>query len=150
MRTKQSILEEYSEMEHITVKDIKMPQQKYIHFWDFMELSEKVHEFQARMGLAINDLKRDMKERYRNFYTTTYLQSPDKFIRHNKELAEIEYMLENPFFLAILHSTLTKEVDDKELRFWAFTFKKRLMERRLHIKENLQEEIEATSEFLIR
>jgi hypothetical protein len=115
-----------------------------------MELSEKVHEFQARMGLAINDLRKDMKERYRNFYTTTYLQSPDKFVRHNRELAEIEYMLENPFFLAILHSTLTKEVDEKELRLWAFTYKKRLMERRLHIKEDLQEEIEATSEFLIR
>ena len=137
-------------MEMISAKDIVSPQQKYIHFWDFMELSEKVHEFQAKMGLAINDLKKDMKERYKNFYTTTYLQNPEKFLKHNKELAEIEYLMENPFFLAILHSALTKEFDEKELRFWAFNFKKRLMERRLNIKENLEEEIKATSGFLVR
>ncbi len=43
MRTKQSILEDYSEMEIISIKDIARPEQKYIHFWDFMELDDKVH-----------------------------------------------------------------------------------------------------------
>ena len=108
MRTKQSILEDYSEMEIISIKDIARPEQKYIHFWDFMELDDKVHEFQARIGLAMKNLKRDMMERYRNYYTTTYIHSPKKFLRHNKELQEIEYMLENPFFLAIVHFALTK------------------------------------------
>ena len=79
MKTKQSILEDYREMKIISMKDIIQPEQKYIHFWDFLELDEKVHEFQARMGIAIKDLKEDMIDRYKNYYTRVYIQSPEKF-----------------------------------------------------------------------
>jgi hypothetical protein len=150
MKTKQSILEDYHEMEIISMKDIIQPEQKYIHFWDFLELDEMVHEFQARMGLAIKDLKEDMMDRYRSYYTRVYIQSPEKFLRHNKELQEIEYMLENPFFLALIHSALTKEVEEKELRVWAIAYKKRLMERRLDIKQYLENEMSNSSRFLIK
>lgn len=132
------------------MKDIIQPEQKYIHFWDFLELDEKVHEFQARMGIAIKDLKEDMMDRYRNYYTRVYIQSPEKFLRHNKELQEIEYMLENPFFLALIHSALTKEMEEKELRVWAIAYKKRLMKRRLDIKQYLEDEMSNSSRFLIK
>ncbi|UCE74418.1 MAG: hypothetical protein JSV56_01590 [Methanomassiliicoccales archaeon] len=150
MKTKQSILEDYSEILKISVKDIAGPDQKYIHFWDFIDLDDRVHQFQARMGLAIKDLKKDMRERYKNYYTRTYIQTPDEFLLHNKELQEIEYMLGNPFFLAILQSTLTKEVDEHKLRYSALEYKKRLMEKRMDIKEELEEEIKAKSDFLVR
>ncbi len=150
MKRKQSILEDYSDIKLVSIKDIATPQQKYIHFWDFIELDEKVHEFQAKMGIAIGSLRKDMKERYKEYYTNVQIQSPEQFARHNRELAEIEYMLENPFFLAILHSALTKEVDDKELRHLAFIWKKRLMEKRADIKESLEREIKKTSEILVR
>jgi hypothetical protein len=150
MKTKQSILEDYHEMEIISMKDIIQPEQKYIHFWDFLELDEKVHELQARMGIAIKDLKEDMMDRYRNYYTRVYIQSPEKFLKHNKELQEIEYMLENPFFLALIHSALTKEVEEKELRVWAIAYKKRLMEKRMDIKQYLDDEMSNSSRFLIK
>lgn len=137
-------------MELISIRDIAEPEQKYIHFWDFMDLDEKVHEFQARMGLAIKNLKEDMSERYKNYYTRVYIQSPEKFIKHNKEMQEIEYLLENPFFLAIIHFALSKQMDEKELRYWAIRYKKRLMERRIALKENLEEEMSASSRFLVR
>lgn len=150
MRTKQSILEDYSEIELITMKDITEPGQKYIHFWDFMELDEKVYEFQAKMGSAIADLREEMNERYKDYYTTVYVQSPDKFIRHNKELHEIEFMLENPFFLAILHFALIKDIDEKKLRFLSLNCKKRLMERRRGIKEDISRELVRQNELLVR
>jgi hypothetical protein len=150
MKTKQSILEDYSEMELITMKDLAEPEQKYIHFWDFMDLDEKVHEFQARMGTAIAELKEEMNQKYKDYYTRVYVQSPDKFIRHNRELLEIEYMLENPFFLAIIHFALIKEMDDRELRYLALTHKKKLMEKRMGIKDNIYRDIEKRSELLIR
>lgn len=150
MKTKQSILEDYSEMEIISMKDIMQPEQKYIHFWDFMELDDKVHDFQAKMGLALMNLKEDMMERYRNYFTTAYIHTPEKFTRHNKELQEIEYMLENPFFLAIVHFALTKEVEERELRYWSVAYKKRLMERRFAIKENIEQEIKASNGLLVK
>lgn len=150
MKTKQSILEDYGEMEIISMKDITLPEQKYIHFWDFLELNDEVHEFQARMGMAIKDLKEDMMERYRNYYTRAYIQSPERFLKHNKELQEIEYMLENPFFLALINSALTKAVEEKELRIWAIDYKKRLMRRRLDIKRYLENEIGKNNRLLIK
>lgn len=150
MKNKQSILEDFSEMELVSVKDITRPDQKYIHFWDFMDLDEKVHEFQARMGFALRDLKKNMMERYKNYYTQAYVQSPERFIRHNRELQEIEYLLENPFFLAVLHFTLTEDMDDRQLRYQAITYKKRLMDRRRGLKESLQNEIKESTQFLVR
>lgn len=125
-------------MKLVSINDIAQPEQKYIHFWDFMELDEKVHEFQARMLIAMRELKKDIKERYRNYYTRAYVQTPDKFIRHNKELQEFEYLIGNPFFLALLHFALTKEMDEKELRYWAIVCKRLLMDRRMAIKENIE------------
>ena len=150
MKIKQSILEDYSEIANITAKDIMHPDQKYIHFWDFMELEDSVHEFQAKMGLAINDLKTDMHERYKSYYTHAMIQTPEKFTRHNKELQEIEYLLENPFFLAILHSALTKEVEDSKLRYLAISYKKRLMEKRMNIKKDIEKDLIAGSDLLIK
>ena len=150
MRTKQSILEDYGEMEILSIRDIVQPEQKWIHFWDFMELDEKVHEFQAKMAMAIKDLDIDMMKRYRNYYTRAMVQTPDKFLGHNKELREIEFLLENPFFLAILHFALTKDIDEKERRFWSIACKKRLMERRLAIKEDLEREISESSDLLVK
>lgn len=150
MRTRQSILEDYSEYELISMKDISRPHQKYIHFWDFLELDDRVHEFQARMVVAMRDMRRDMMETYRQYYTTAQIQSPEQFTRHNRELAEIEFMLENPFFLSIVHFSLTKNIDEKELRFWTIACKKRLMERRSAIKEELEADIVRSSGFLVR
>ena len=150
MRTKQSILEDYSEIDIISMKDIARPEQKYIHFWDFIELDEKVHEFQARMIIAVRNIKNDMTERYRDYYTSTYVQSPDKFLRHNRELQDIEYMLENPFFLALLNSALTNEMDERELRDWTTACKKRLMENRRGIMDSMEREIKENNRFLIR
>lgn len=150
MRTKQSILEDYSEYELISMKDISRPDQKYIHFWDFLELDDRVHEFQARMAVAMRELRRDMMDAYRQYYTTAQIQSPEQFARHGRELAEIEFMMENPFFLAIVHFALTKSVDDRELRFWTIACKKRLMERRRAIKEGLEQDISDGSRFLVR
>jgi len=59
-------------------------------------------------------------------------------------------MLENPFFLAIVHFALTKEVEEKELRYWAVAYKKRLMEKRFAIKENIEQEIKASNGLLVR
>ena len=73
------------------MRDITHPEQKYIHFWDFMELNDKVHEFQARMGIAMRDLKKEMRQMYKNYYTRAIIQSPEKFLKHNRELQEIEY-----------------------------------------------------------
>ncbi|UCE37254.1 MAG: hypothetical protein JSW00_17545 [Thermoplasmata archaeon] len=150
MAKKQSILEDFGEVTQISIKDIAGPSQKYIHFWDFMELDDKVHEFQAKMEIAMRDLKEDMRKRYKNYFTRAYIQSPDKFLRHARELQEIEYMLDNPFFLAILHFALTKDVDERELRLWAITSKKRLMDKRHDIKENLEQEIKARNELLVK
>jgi hypothetical protein len=150
MKTKQSILEDYSEIKQVSINDITTSQQKYIHFWDFIELDNKVHEFQARMEIAISNLRKDMKERYKEYYTNVLIQSPEQFTRHNRELGEIEFMLENPFYLAILDSALKKEVDEKELRHLAINWKKRLMEKRFDIKESLEQELKRTSEILVR
>jgi hypothetical protein len=59
-------------------------------------------------------------------------------------------MLENPFFLALIHSALTKEVEEKELRVWAIAYKKRLMEKRMDIKQYLEDEMSNSSRFLIK
>ena len=150
MKTKQSILEEYGEITQISAKDLVGPAQKYIHFWDFMELDASVHEFQARMGLAIEDLKKDMKKRYHSYYTHAVIQTPEKFARHNRELQEIEYLLENPFFLAIVHSALTREIEDTKLRFLSISYKKRLMERRMCIKESMEKDLFSYNEILIK
>lgn len=150
MKTKQAILEDYGEIANITAKDILGPAQKYIHFWDFMEIDGSVHEFQARMGLAIEDLKEDMKRRFQTYYTHAVIQTPDKFARHNRELQEIEYLLENPFFMAIVHSALTKEVEETKLRFLAISYKKRLMERRMSMKETMEKDLLTYNELLIK
>jgi hypothetical protein len=150
MKTKQSILEDYDEIQHITMKDIAKPSQKYIHFWDFMDLDFKVHEFQARLGMAIIDLKKDMQERYKGYYTNAIIQTPEKFVRHNKELLEIEYFLENPFFLALIHFALTKEVDDMKLHHKALSFKKRLMEKRMDLKKTLEDDLLVSNKLLIK
>jgi hypothetical protein len=150
MKKKQAILEDFGEIANITAKDILGPAQKYIHFWDFMEIDGSVHEFQAKMGLAIEDLKKDMKMRYQSYYTHAVIQTPENFIRHNRELQEIEYLLENPFFLAIVHSALTKNVDDSKLRLLTISYKKRLMERRLSIKETMEKDLSAYNELLIK
>lgn len=150
MITKQSILEDYSEMEIISMRDITQPEQKYIHFWDFIDLDNKVHEFQARMGMAIRDLKKDMRQRYKDYYTRALIQSPENFLKHNRELQEIEYLLENPFFMAILHFALTKKLDERELRYWTIAYKKRLMEHRMDLKKNLDDEIKASNGILVR
>jgi hypothetical protein len=150
MKAKQSILEDYSEYELISMKDLSRPDQKYIHFWDFLELDEKVHEFQAKMVVAMRDLRRDMMETYKQYYTRAQIQSPEHFTRHAQELSEIEFMLDNPFFLAILHFALTKKIDEKELRFWSIACKKRLMERRLSIKEDLEREISESCDLLVK
>ncbi|UCF07569.1 MAG: hypothetical protein JSW28_07960 [Thermoplasmata archaeon] len=150
MKGRQSILEDYGEVPSISVKDIARPDQKYIHFWDFMELDERVHEFQAKMALAMKDLKKDMTESYKSHYTRALIQSPDQFSRHSRELGEIEYMLENPFFLAILHFALTKKMDERELRDWSITCKKRLMERRHALKEHMERDMKESESFLVR
>ncbi len=150
MKAKQSILEDYDEIQHITMKDIAQPTQKYIHFWDFMDLDFKVHEFQARLGIAIIDLKKDMQKRYKGYYTNAIIQTPEKFTRHNKELQEIEYLLENPFFLALVHFALTKEIDDLKMHHLALSFKKRLMEKRMDIKKTLEDDLLVGNELLIK
>lgn len=150
MRTKQSILEDYSEMDIISMRDITHPEQKYIHFWDFMELNDKVHEFQARMGIAMRDLKKEMRQMYKNYYTRAIIQSPEKFLKHNRELQEIEYLMENPFFMAIIHFALTKNVDEGELRYWTIAYKKRLMEYRMDLKKKLEDEIKTSNGILVR
>jgi hypothetical protein len=150
MKIKQSILEDYSEIENITARDISHPHQKYIHFWDFMDLDDSVYEFQAKMGSAINDLKDDMQKRYRSYYTHTMIQTPEKFTRHNQELQEIEYLLENPFFLALVHSALTKSIDETKLRTLSISYKKKLMEKRMSIKEDLEKDIKKGNDLLIR
>ena len=150
MRTKQSILEDYGEMEILSIRDIVQPEQKWIHFWDFMELDEKVHEFQAKMAMAIKDLDIDMMKRFRNYYTRAMVQTPDKFLGHNKELREIEFLLENPFFLAILHFALTKDMDENELRYWTIAYKKRVMDRRRGIKEGIEKELKESYGFLTK
>jgi hypothetical protein len=150
MKTKQAILEDYGEIAVITAKDILGPAQKYIHFWDFLEIDSSVHRFQAKMGLAIEDLKKDMQRRYQEYYTHAMIQTPEKFARHNRELQEIEYLLENPFFLAIVHSALTKEVDDSKLRLLAISYRKRLMERRMSIKDAMEKDLQTYNELLIK
>jgi hypothetical protein len=150
MRIKQSILEDFQQPESPWLKDMALPAQKYIHFWDFMELDFAVHEFQAKMGMAIKNLKVDMSKRYKDHYTRALIQTPDKFIAHNRELMEMEYMLENPFFLAVLHFALTKDIDDANLHGHAIEYKNRLLERRFHIQENLREDIKAKNEFVIK
>jgi hypothetical protein len=150
MKAKQSILEDYSEYEIISMKDIARPDQKYIHFWDFLELDDEVHEFQAKMVIAMRDLRRDIMETYKQYYTRAQIQSPERFTRHAEELSEIEFLLDNPFFLAIVHFALTKDIDEKELRFWSIACKKRLMERRLAIKEELEREISESSELMVK
>ena len=150
MRTKQSILEDFQQTDYPWLKDMALPAQKYIHFWDFLELDFAVHEFQAKMGMAIKNLKEDMSKRYKDHYTRALIQTPDKFIAHNRELMEMEYMLENPFFLAVLHFALTKDIDDTILHGKAIEYKNRLLERRFHIQESLREDIRAKNEFVIR
>lgn len=150
MKTKQSILEDYDEIPLISMKDIAQPSQKYIHFWDFMDLDFKVHEFQARLGIAIIDLKKDMQKRYKGYYTNAIIQTPEKFTLHNKELQEIEYLLENPFFLALVHFALTKEIDDLKMHHLALSFKKRLMEKRMDIKKTLEDDLLVSNELLIK
>ncbi len=150
MRTKQSILEDYSEMDNISIKDLTWSEQKYIHFWDFMDLDDAVHEFSARMIIAVRNLKNDIGQRYREYYTRTMVQSPERFIRHNRELQEIEYMLENPFFLALLHFALTNDIDEGELRYLTLACKKRLMENRRGIKDTIEREIAQSNRYLVR
>ncbi len=150
MRTKQSILEDYSEMDIISIKDLTRPEQKYIHFWDFMDLDDVVYEFSARMIIAARNLKDDIGQRYRDYYTRTMVQSPDRFIRHNRELQEIEYMLENPFFLALVHFALTNDMDEGELRYWTLASKKRIMENRRGIKDTIEREIAQSNRYLVR
>ncbi len=150
MKTKQSILEDYDEIQLISMKDIAQPTQKYIHFWDFMDLDFKVHEFQARLGIAIIDLKKDMQKRYKGYYTNAIIQTPEKFTLHNKELQEIEYLLENPFFLALVHFALTKEIDDLKMHHLALSFRKRLMEKRMDIKKTLEDDLLVSNELLIK
>lgn len=150
MKMKQAILEDYGEIAEITTKDIVGPAQKYIHFWDFIDIDYSVHQFQAKMGLAIDDLKKDMQNRFRSYYTHAAIQTPENFARHNRELQEIGFLLENPFFLAIVHSALTKKVDDSKLRVLAISYKKRLMERRLCIKEGMEKDLLASNELLIK
>lgn len=150
MKTKQSILEDYDEIQDISMKDIAQPTQKYIHFWDFMDLDFKVHEFQARMGMALVDLKKDIQKKYKGYYTNAIIQTPEKFTRHNKELHEIEFLLENPFFLALVHFALIKEIDDMILRHTALSFKKRLMEKRKDIKKTLEDDLLLSNELLIK
>jgi hypothetical protein len=150
MKRKQSILEDFGDIPNLSMKDITLPSQKYIHFWDFMELDFKVHELQAKIGLALADLKKDMQDRYRDYYTHTMIQTPDKFTRHNRELQEIEYLLENPFFLALLHFALTKDLDITKLHHEALTFKKRLMEKRMDMKLTLEKDVLSNNELLIK
>lgn len=150
MKIKQSILEDYSEIANITTKDISTTHQKYIHFWDFVDLDDSVHEFQAKMGLAISDIKDDMRKRYKSYYTHAMIQTPDKFTRHNKELQEIEYLLENPFFLALLQSAFTKSLDETRLRYMAISYKKKLMEKRMSIKEDLEKDIRSGKDLLVK
>lgn len=150
MRTKQSILEDFQQTDFPWLSDMALPAQKYIHFWDFLELDFAVHEFQAKMGMAIKNLKEDMSKRYKDHYTRALIQTPDKFIAHNKELMDMEYMLENPFFLAVLHFALTKDIDDAKLHGQAIEYKNRLLERRFHIQEDLREDIKAKNEFVIK
>jgi hypothetical protein len=150
MKAKQSILEDYGEFPNITVKDIIRPDQKYIHFWDFLDLDDSVFEFSARMGYAISDMKKNMKKRYLDYYTNAQIQTPEKFTKHAGELQEIEFMLENPFFLAILHFALTKELSREHLHRMAISYKKRLMERRMGMKETLEKDILYGSDLLIK
>ncbi len=150
MRLKQSIIEDYFEADNTMFRDIPEPVQKYIHFWDFVKLDFAVHEFQAKMEIAIRTLKKDISERYKDHFTRTLIQTPDKFISHNRDLMEIEYMLENPFFLAVLHFALTKKIDEKKLRVQAVECKRRLSEKRQYLRENLRKEISSQSDFLIK
>jgi hypothetical protein len=150
MRMKQSILEDYSEMKIISVKDIIRPEQKYIHFWDFLDLDDSVHELQAKLGIALRDLKRDISARYREYYTNVYVQTPEKFVSHGKELQDIEYMIESPLFLAILHFAMTKEIDNNDIRYWSLYFKRRLMARRSQIKRNIEMDLIEREKLLIR
>ena len=149
MRTKQSILEEYDGIPDISVKDIMQPAQKFIHFWDFINLDDRVFELSAQMACAIEDLKKDLGKRYRDYYTHVMLQTPERFTRHNRELLEIEFMLENPLFLAILHFALTKD-NKEQLRHLAVLHKKRLMEKRMDIKNALQRELAANLDSVTR
>jgi hypothetical protein len=150
MRTKQSILEDFQQPDYPWINDMALPAQKYIHFWDFLELDIAVHEFQAKMGMAIKNLKEDMSKRYKDHYTRALIQTPDKFIVHNRELMDMEYMLENPFFLAVLHFALTKDIDDAMLHRQAIEYKNRLLERRFHLQEELKEDIKVKNEFVIK
>jgi hypothetical protein len=150
MKRKQAILEDFGEIPNLSMKDIAHPSQKYIHFWDFMELDFKVHELQARICFAIDDLKMDIQKKYKDYYTHTMIQTPEKFVRHNRELQDIEYLLENPFFLALLHFALTKNVGDTKLHHEALSFKRRLMEKRIDIKNTLEKDVLANNEFLVK
>jgi hypothetical protein len=102
------------------------------------------------MGLAIKNLKENMSKKYKDHYTRALIQTPDKFIAHNRELMEMEYMLENPFFLAVLHFALTKDIDDTKLHGQAIEYKNRLLERRYHLHENLKEDIKSKNQFIIK
>jgi hypothetical protein len=102
------------------------------------------------MGMAIKNLKEDMSKRYKDHYTRALIQTPDKFIVHNRELMDMEYMLENPFFLAVLHFALTKDIDDAMLHQQAIEYKNRLLERRFHLQEDLRNDIKTKNEFVIK
>ena len=111
-------------------------QQKYIHYWDFMEHDPEAEDLQARIYLAVKGLKSELRTRYQEYYTKCFLETPDKFVRHNQDLADLEYLVNEPLFLCALQVALDTDMDSEDVRRASLELRERLELRRRLIKKD--------------
>jgi hypothetical protein len=135
---KQSVLDDYWKITMPELADLAEMQQKYIHYWDFMDHDKEAEDLQARIYLAVKNLKSELQVRYQEHYTNCFLDTPDKFVRHNQDLADLEYLVNEPLFLCALQLALDKELDPADIRKAGLELRERLELRRRLIKKDAE------------
>ena len=136
---KQSVLDDYGKVTMPELADLGEMQQKYIHYWDFMDHDKEAEELQARIYLAVRNLKSELQVRYQEYYTHCFLDTPDKFVRHNQDLADLEYLVNEPLFLCAIQLALDKGLDPVDIRKAGLELRERLELRRRLIKKDAEE-----------
>jgi len=142
MVRKQSIIDDFTEPE-LSLDSLELIPQKYIHYWDFMSIDPQVFTVQAKLLNGLSEMRTELNKTYREYFTNAKLQLPDDFLSHHQQLLDLEYLIKEPIFAALLQLTQTKEPDGKKISSLEKDIEDNLKQRRMQILKGSKNEIES-------